>query len=228
MYVTNCKTNLFFNITNIIWLLKKDKWSRMSLNYFSRGFRDCKKCHARKNTTRWINVDLMLGQRRRRWPNIKSTLFQCVVFAGILHIMRRGEGTPRIVAKHKSVSVCSTLTAPRWRDSSAPLCPVAEARLWRWAVIWWSRARGAARDYTARVRIPATSESMLHVPQANWRGSAQICHCWPPDLSGQWGGAIQRPHGSAIQHAAFTKLRNYANDYSNLLVQHTRTFIYAC
>ena len=28
------------------------------------------------------NVVLMLGQRRRRWPNIKTTLDQCIVFAG--------------------------------------------------------------------------------------------------------------------------------------------------
>ena len=34
------------------------------------------------NTTHWNNVGLMLGQRRRRWANIKPTLFQCVVFAG--------------------------------------------------------------------------------------------------------------------------------------------------
>ena len=27
-------------------------------------------------------VGLMLGQRRRRWANIKPTVFQCVVFAG--------------------------------------------------------------------------------------------------------------------------------------------------
>ena len=25
----------------------------------------------------------MLAQRRRRWPNVKTTLFQCIVFAGI-------------------------------------------------------------------------------------------------------------------------------------------------
>ena len=29
----------------------------------------------------WNNVDLMLGQRRRRWANIKSTLAQSFVFA---------------------------------------------------------------------------------------------------------------------------------------------------
>ena len=37
------------------------------------------------NTTHWSNVGLMLGQRRRRWANIKPTLFQSVVFAGIVH-----------------------------------------------------------------------------------------------------------------------------------------------
>ena len=34
------------------------------------------------NTTHWNNVGLMLAHRLRRWPNIKPTLFQCVVFAG--------------------------------------------------------------------------------------------------------------------------------------------------
>ena len=34
------------------------------------------------NTRRWNNVDLMLAQRRRRWANIKSTLFHRLVFAG--------------------------------------------------------------------------------------------------------------------------------------------------
>ena len=36
------------------------------------------------STKHWIDVGLMLGQRRRRWPNIKPTLFQCLVFAGSL------------------------------------------------------------------------------------------------------------------------------------------------
>ena len=31
----------------------------------------------------WTNAGLMLGQRRRRWPNIKTTLFQRLVFAGL-------------------------------------------------------------------------------------------------------------------------------------------------
>ena len=37
------------------------------------------------NTRRWTNVGLMLGQRRRRWANINTTLVQCLVFAGISH-----------------------------------------------------------------------------------------------------------------------------------------------
>ena len=35
------------------------------------------------NTLRWNNDVLMLGQRRRRWANIKTSLFQRVVFAGL-------------------------------------------------------------------------------------------------------------------------------------------------
>ena len=34
------------------------------------------------NTRRWTNVDLMLDQSRRRWANSKSTLVQCIGFAG--------------------------------------------------------------------------------------------------------------------------------------------------
>ena len=32
------------------------------------------------HTTHRTNAGLMLGQRRRRWPNIKPTFVQCVVF----------------------------------------------------------------------------------------------------------------------------------------------------
>ena len=33
------------------------------------------------NTRHYTNVDLMLGQRRRRWPNIRPTLVQSVGFS---------------------------------------------------------------------------------------------------------------------------------------------------
>ena len=36
------------------------------------------------NTRRWINVGLMLVHRLPRWPNIKPTLVQCLMFAGLL------------------------------------------------------------------------------------------------------------------------------------------------
>ena len=38
--------------------------------------------HIPANTTHWNKVGLMLGHRLRRWPNIKPTWFQCVLFAG--------------------------------------------------------------------------------------------------------------------------------------------------
>ena len=44
-------------------------------------------CEYPKNTTRSSDVVLMLGQRRRRWPNVKTTLDQRLVFAGQGHIM---------------------------------------------------------------------------------------------------------------------------------------------
>ena len=37
------------------------------------------------NTRRWRKVALMLGKRRSRWPNIKATLDQFLVFAGKYH-----------------------------------------------------------------------------------------------------------------------------------------------
>ena len=36
------------------------------------------------NTRHWPNVILMLGRRRRRWANIKTTLGKWLVFAGLL------------------------------------------------------------------------------------------------------------------------------------------------
>ena len=36
------------------------------------------------NTARWANVGLMLGQRRRRWRNIKPTLAQRAVLPGMI------------------------------------------------------------------------------------------------------------------------------------------------
>ena len=47
-----------------------------------------RECSIPANTAHLNNVDLTLGQRRRRWANGKPALFQCVVFAGIIHIIQ--------------------------------------------------------------------------------------------------------------------------------------------
>ena len=39
------------------------------------------------NTSRWTTVVLMLGQRRRRCTDIKTTVAQRLVFAGIDELM---------------------------------------------------------------------------------------------------------------------------------------------
>ena len=49
------------------------------------------------NTRHWTNVDLMLAQSRRRWTNIKSTLVQCLVFAGICPPLTRCYKTRNII-----------------------------------------------------------------------------------------------------------------------------------
>ena len=43
---------------------------------------DTEKWYRSAKTGCWSNVVFMLGQRRRRWINIKTTLVHCVVFAG--------------------------------------------------------------------------------------------------------------------------------------------------
>ena len=51
--------------------------------------------HSSTNTRHSNNVGLMLGHRRRRWPNIKPALFKCLVFSGIL--------TSLIILIHSSI-----------------------------------------------------------------------------------------------------------------------------
>ena len=55
------------------------------------------------NTSRLSNVGLILGQRRRRWPNINSTLDKRLLFAGSCRFYVRGE-------KHHSVCCFSSKT----------------------------------------------------------------------------------------------------------------------
>ena len=50
----------------------------------SQGHREIKEAHVSQQT--WDTEPIFkLGQRRRRWHNIKTTLDQCLTFAGILH-----------------------------------------------------------------------------------------------------------------------------------------------
>ena len=46
--------------------------------------RNKSKPRAQQKTRYWPNVDLMLGQRRRRWTSIKSALGQCPALSGML------------------------------------------------------------------------------------------------------------------------------------------------
>ena len=52
------------------------------------------------NTRPWTNVDLMLAQRLWRWPNIKSTLVQGLVFSGEPH-----HNTGSQVTSHKGGTI---------------------------------------------------------------------------------------------------------------------------
>ena len=58
------------------------------------------------NITRLPNVDLMLGQRRRRWPSIKSTLEEFLVFAG----------NASSTSKHNNVGLMLDRRRRRWTN----------------------------------------------------------------------------------------------------------------
>ena len=52
------------------------------------------------NTRRLTNADLMLGHRLRRWPNIKSTSVQRLVFAGrVITLQPHGIGAADLYSK---------------------------------------------------------------------------------------------------------------------------------
>ena len=63
------------------------------------------------NTTRWNNDVLMLGQRRRRWASVKTSLFQRVVFAGKLTpiqcLLNVGPASPVLGSIHSAL-VCTS------------------------------------------------------------------------------------------------------------------------
>ena len=57
------------------------------------------------NTTHWHGADLMLGQRRRRWHNIKSAPGQCVVSGGTPANTMRWLGPPMLVHSLRYMSL---------------------------------------------------------------------------------------------------------------------------
>ena len=59
------------------------------------------------NMRRQANVNLMLVYRLRRWPNIKQTLGQCLVFAGQLHRL-------------SNAPAANWLEAPSWWEARGP------------------------------------------------------------------------------------------------------------
>ena len=73
-------------------------------------------CEFPANTIHWNNVGLMLGQRRRRWFNVKTTLFQCIVFPGL---------TGQWVSEHVSLAIINRL----WPNA----VPSLDQSLRRWA-----------------------------------------------------------------------------------------------
>ena len=55
----------------------------------------------------------MLGQRRRRWANIKPTMLQCVVFAGLL-TAQLATILPTIESNHMTEQYAFTVIT-KWR-----------------------------------------------------------------------------------------------------------------
>ena len=71
------------------------------------------------------NVGLMLGHRLRRWPNIKPTLFECLVFAGIANLCK-SDIFPFISLNHPELKVAALIQL-----KNMVLCfqPILEERL---------------------------------------------------------------------------------------------------
>ena len=57
------------------------------LNWFIIDLITCNTCHPAK-TRRALNSDTMVGQRRRRWPNIETSLGRCLVISDSLAYKR--------------------------------------------------------------------------------------------------------------------------------------------
>ena len=85
---------LILVLLHIYNMICDSKQNYMLLNY---NLRDLDLCYLNQyripgNMIHWPNVGSMLGHRLRRWPSIGPTLGQCIVFAGILSVIK-GETT---------------------------------------------------------------------------------------------------------------------------------------
>ena len=101
------------------------------------------------NTRRWRNDGLMLGQRRRRWPNIKPWLGQCLLFyvSSIKLIeVKLTMKSPLFFIHHlqisAGISAYSTLNElmKKWIVFRPPLCTyrLNYARITSWG--WWDES----------------------------------------------------------------------------------------
>ena len=85
------------------------------------------------STIHRANVGLMLGHRLRRWPNIKPTLAQCIVFAGINY---RDRST-----SHHSLWVDTNEKTLRPGDHIRILCLKSPSRQEIMLIQFWARVR---------------------------------------------------------------------------------------
>ena len=67
-------------------------------------------CNIPAHTRRWTNGDLMLAHRLRLWTNIKSTLFQRIVLAGMLKSVHDWERVWNLVSFRCSMNMVRVYT----------------------------------------------------------------------------------------------------------------------
>ena len=73
------------------------------------------------DTIHWTNIGLMLGQRRRRWLNIKPVFGQCILFAGILSPARLTAFPTKHIPSYTAGTMVGECRA-RWANIKSILC----------------------------------------------------------------------------------------------------------
>ena len=90
LYVRICSTSFARVIVTSILAIRMTKitvwyvnmWAKVVTHVHGHPQANSSNCSP-ANTGHWPNVVSMLGQRHRRWVNIKTTSGQCLVFAGL-------------------------------------------------------------------------------------------------------------------------------------------------